>query len=344
MLESVNFSAPSYIHSLAWSPNGETLAVGTRDSITFFSTSGQIQKTYSTLPNKLRPTSEKRDAGPETPNAGIVSALWWAPDGKSLVARVYGVGLPLWNTQNDQLRFFLDDHPEGTTALAWSPSCDSIASGGDDTLIWLFDTKTGKRTETLDLHLFPVHQLAFGKTDDELVSLGIRPQFGPQNTEIKHWSIAKGLPTTEIMQDYGVSASVLSPQGDTCSLLFKQGEDDSLRIAVWLCDTTTGKKIRTPLMLPWIKGMVHLFSPSGNTFTTYSYVKVPVEKRPGTVPFRESARTYFTRNAKPLMEISRSVLTPISPNSLPPRAAAISTQGILAVSSGKSIQLWTPPF
>jgi WD40 repeat protein len=152
---SVFIQAIGGTHALAFSPDGQLLALGDAD--------GQIQI--------LR-----------LADGQIVACLgkhpWWtvslcfSPDGKKLVSTSLVPTLKVWDVERYQLLYELTDHTQWVWCAKFSPDGQTIASGSDDTTIKLWDAETGKLLHTLNGEQGWVISLDFSPDGRHLVSAG----------------------------------------------------------------------------------------------------------------------------------------------------------------------------
>ncbi len=194
---------PSY--SLAWAPNGQTIAVGGFREVRLYDASGKQIKT------KLTGSTE------------AVRAVAYSRDGSLLAA---GAGLPgrkgeviVWRGTEQILR--IDGHTDCVYGLAFSPNEKLLATSSYDKLIKLWDVATGKEVRTLKDHIDAVYALAFTPDGKRLVS-------GSADRSIKIWDVASGerLYTLSEPTD-GINTIVLDPTGRRVAAA---GLDKSIRI------------------------------------------------------------------------------------------------------------------
>ena len=110
------------VASVAWSPDGQTLAIGTAI--------GRVE---------LR----NPDGGLRTHlggHGGRVEALAWSPDGEKLVSGAADGSIQLW-TLPDEPPATLREHRGAVQALSWRSDGETFASGGYDATIRLWDAE-----------------------------------------------------------------------------------------------------------------------------------------------------------------------------------------------------------
>ncbi|MFM6912243.1 MAG: protein kinase domain-containing protein, partial [Dolichospermum sp.] len=110
----------SSVYSLAYSPDGQTLASGSSDNTIklWNPRTGELLQTLSGLSNS-------------------VWSLAYSPDGQTLASGSYHKTIKLWNPRTGQLLQTLTGDSDGVNSLAYSPDGQTLASGSDDKTIKL---------------------------------------------------------------------------------------------------------------------------------------------------------------------------------------------------------------
>jgi WD40 repeat protein len=248
--------------SLAFSPDGKTLATGNAD-----------------LTAKLRDgrSGELRVTFPEGRNIGAhVQGVRFTPDGKQLVT-LSNNEVKVWDVRTQEVKATLTRDAAGAgrlMSLEISPDGKRIAAGGSTSfglyqypsgkvgqspgIVWVWDLATGRQLQRLEQ-----------EEAGEVVSLAFAPDGktlagGGQDGSIQRWTGDAYTPG-ELLHAHGgpVWALAFSPDGKT---LASGGADHN--IGEW--DAATGKLVRS------LKGHEHLvlslaFSPDGKLLVSGSY-------------------------------------------------------------------------
>ena len=185
-----------------FSPNGEKLAIETKDGIEIWDV--PISKHLNTL----------------TQVRSRFNAWAFTPDAKILAVSI-GSGVRLWNTQTD--KHFTLKTPKGMIngfletlrlqrfdvyALAFAPDGKTLAAGGQNKTIYFWDITTKRHIRTLK-HEYAVSRLAFSPDGKILAS-------GDTSGKIHLWELATGhLLTTYKGHGNYISVLTFAPDGKT---------------------------------------------------------------------------------------------------------------------------------
>ena len=142
----------------------------------------------------------------------------------------------------------LDAHSSWVYALAISPVGQTLASGGYDGTIQLWDMPTGELLRTLSAHADAIESLAISPDGQLLASAS-------WDNQIKLWRLETGeLVDTLSGHEDDVKALAFSPNGD---MLASGGADRRLKL--W--SLQTGEEVNTMSETAWVRSVA--FSPDG---------------------------------------------------------------------------------
>ncbi len=170
------------VDSMAFSPDGQTLAVSSRSEIQLWDTVTGIHKV--TLKGQ-----------------GSFNRLVFSPDGRTLAAKgevwrnesgIFLLNIDTTDVQKCGIRYFLPAHRPEVNSVAFSPDGQTLASGYKRENIRLWDVSTGKLKQVFKGHSYPlwVQSVAFFPNGKTLASLSI--QSSSSKAEILLWDVATG--------------------------------------------------------------------------------------------------------------------------------------------------------
>jgi dipeptidyl aminopeptidase/acylaminoacyl peptidase len=134
-------NTPLRVLSLAFSPDGKVLAVGTFDSVLVLeAATGELQQTL--------------------PMPSHVGDLAFSPDGDLLAAGCDDNKIWLWDPYTYQLLATLEGHAGYVNGVAFTPDASVLISGGHDRQVGVWDVESGKLLRTLEGHEAPVLRVA----------------------------------------------------------------------------------------------------------------------------------------------------------------------------------------
>ncbi len=179
----VNYATKS-VRSIAFSPDGQTLAVSSDGEIALWDPETAQPKFILT-------------------ENGNFYYLMFSPDGRSLAARsslsLEGTRIYLWNIdttniQNSGLRHIITDHNDEVSSVTFNLDGKILASGHDLEKIKLWDVENGRLKTTCDGYPYQLHvqSLAFAPNDETLVSLNIYSQRSGGIAQILLWDAITG--------------------------------------------------------------------------------------------------------------------------------------------------------
>ena len=206
------------MHSMALSPDGNILASGSEDmTIRLWNMhTGEHKRTLNGHQHR-------------------VYSVAFSPDGKTLASGSDDNTIRLWNVNTGETERILTGHAgefegvdnghssvEGVKSVAFSPDGKTLASGGGDNVIHLWDIGTGKRKMTLVGHTHWVFSLAFSPDGKTLAS-------GSVDSDIRLWDPHTGEPK-KTLTGHGnwVRSIAFSSDGKT----LVSGSDDG-SVLIW---------------------------------------------------------------------------------------------------------------
>jgi small GTP-binding protein len=202
------------VFSVAFDPQGETLASGSADNSV---------RLWDARSGKLLRTLEGHQ--------DWVFSVAFDPQGETLASGSADNSVRLWEGRSGKLLHTLEGHEGPLGRLAFDPQTSTLASGSRDGTVKLW-TRNGELLRTLEGHQSSVPSVAFDPQERMLAS-------GSYDGTIKLWDARSGklLRTLEGRQTLVWSAE-FDPRGGTLT----GGGDDST-VDVW--DARSGKLLRT---------------------------------------------------------------------------------------------------
>ena len=224
------------VNSVAFSPDGETLASGSDDGTVrlWDANTGQHNATL-------------------TGHTGRVESVAFSPDGETLASGSWDRTVRLWDAKTGQHKVTLRGHTDLVWSVAFSPDGETIASGGyyRDRTVRLWDARTGQPNATLRGHTGGVYSVVFSSDGATLAS-------GSGDSTVRLWDVATGQEKATLRGHTGSVWSVaFSPDGQTLA----SGSWQEVRL--W--DAVTGQHNATLTG----RGVWSVaYSPDGNTIAS----------------------------------------------------------------------------
>ncbi|GCL41668.1 protein kinase domain-containing protein [Dolichospermum planctonicum] len=317
------------VSSVAYSPDGQTLASGSYDkTIKLWNVNtGKLLQTleghsdwvwsvaYS--PDGQTLASESSDGTIKLWNVKTGKLLQtlegyykvaYSPDGQILASASVDKTIKLWNVNTGNLLQTLKGYSEGVTSLAYSPDSQTLASASGDKTIKLWNVNTGELLQTLKDHSNQVWSVAYSPDGQTVAS-------GSRDNTIKLWDVNTGKLLQTLEGYYKVA---YSPDGQTLA----SGSSDGT-IKLW--NVNTGKLLQTFTNRSFIMSFSSFtsvaYSPDGQTLASGSWDKTikiwqvvasinkaPVQQNPSQVsqPVVSTLQSQYVI----LMAILFSIITP----------------------------------
>ncbi|HEV7891575.1 MAG TPA: TIR domain-containing protein [Pyrinomonadaceae bacterium] len=206
---------PPPVLSLAFSPDGKTLAGGGMD--------------YTV---RVWDIAARREVANLTGHKQSVYSVAFSPDGRVLASASLDHTVKLWDARTWKESATLKGHSEGVYSVAFSPDGETLASGCADGSVKLWDARTGRELATLKGHAGEVRSVAFSP-DGRLLASASKDQ------TVRLWDTRARRELATLKGHTGALAAVVfSPDGRT---LASGGSDKTVRL--W--DTDTRSELAT---------------------------------------------------------------------------------------------------
>ena len=228
------------VASVAYSPDGKTLAVGL---------AGGAIKLWDMRDGKLLHTLQGHDSW--------ANSVVFTPDGNTLASGSSDRTVKLWDARSGKLLRTFKGHSNTVLSVTFAPDGETLASGAWDDTIKLWDASSGELLRTLKGHTDSVRSVAFAPDGKTLAS-------GSWDETIKLWHASSGelLRTLEGHTD-AIRSVAFAPNGDKLA----SGSHDN---TVKLWDASSGESLRT--LRGHADNVVSVaFAPDGQTLASGSW-------------------------------------------------------------------------
>jgi WD40 repeat protein len=204
----------AHVRSVAFSPDGKTLALGSRDrTVKFWSVVGDREpRTF---------------AG----HTAWVTSVAFSTDGRIVVSGSNDHSLKLWDATTGRELHALVGHQGWVLSVAFSPTGRTVASGSMDDTVKLWDADSGRELRTLRGHKGDVAGVAFSPDGRTVGS-------SSWDHTVKLWDVATGRELHTLPVGATLTSIAFSPDGKAIAL-----GDWENRITLW--DVASAKAVRT---------------------------------------------------------------------------------------------------
>ncbi len=207
---------PSQIGSLAFSPDGKVLAVGSLHTVELLNPSdGQVIKRLEGHLENVRALAFSRDGQ-------LLAAAGGQPAIKGEVK--------IWNVAEARVTATIEGHNDCIYAVVFSPDGKSVATASYDKMIYVWEVSTGKQSRALKNHVDSVYDVAFSRDGKRLISVSA-------DRSVKVWDAETGNHLYNLSESQGALYTVaIHPKADQVAAA---GADRMIR--VWDLGPTGGK-------------------------------------------------------------------------------------------------------
>ncbi|MDE0399559.1 MAG: dockerin type I domain-containing protein [Candidatus Poribacteria bacterium] len=192
----------SEVHSVAFSPDGQTLASGVMD---------QTDKNITVRLWDVDTGAEKKTL---TAHAYLVYGVAFSPDGKTIATAGDDKTVRLWDVDTGAEKKTLTAHQYRVLSVAFSPDGNILATGGSASnrsnagIAHLWDVETGENKQTLTHRWAPVHSVAFSPDGKTIATGG----YNVRGSDTYLWDVETGENKQTVPGAYSVA---FSPDGKT---------------------------------------------------------------------------------------------------------------------------------
>lgn len=241
------------VHSVAYSPDGNTVAAGSMDSAV---------RLWDTRTPKLKATL--------IGHSGSVDTVVYAPDGKT-IATAGGWKdntVRLWDAVTGETKAVLTGYTH-ISAVAYSPDGKTIATGTDyhSDSLQLWDVPTGKRKTTYTEHMDgTLSSIVYSPDGKTIAAVGL------EDNTIRLWNSGTGKHKATFKhihtdRGYNIASIAYSPDGKTIAVTGGHFKDHKGTVYLWHAQTRKRKVIYEGP--DYISSVA--YSPHGKTLATGSW-------------------------------------------------------------------------
>ncbi len=182
--EDHRFAQPSWVTSVAFSPDGKAIAVGAGDNTV-----------------RVLEAVTGHEIAVLHGHGGWVSSVAFSADGRQLVTGAGDRTARVWDTLTGKSRAVLAGHDSDVESVAFSPDGRLVVTGADDMTVRLWDAATGKERAVLRGHSGGVHAVAFSPDGRSVAS-------GSEDRTLRLWDVAGGKEIAVFVGHEGMVSSV----------------------------------------------------------------------------------------------------------------------------------------
>jgi WD40 repeat protein len=266
------------VYSVAFSPDGKTIATGSSDNtLKLWSVDGRELQTFTGHSDRVLSVAFSPDGKTIVTGSGDKTVKLWSvdgrelqtftghsdrvlsvafsPDGKTIATGSFDKTVKLWSVDGKELQTFTG-HSDRVWSVAFSPDGKTIATGSLDKTVKLWSVD-GRELQTFTGHSDLVRSVAFSPDGKTIAT-------GSDDKTVKLWSVdGRELQTFTGHSDY-VGSVAFSPDGKTIAT----GSDDKT-VKLWSVD---GRELKT--FTGHSNSVLSVaFSPDGKTVATGSFDK-----------------------------------------------------------------------